>query len=112
MDETLIREKLKKYEDILSNCKYIHEDNMSVMNINSYVIYISKIGLKKKGGYLKSIRDNSILELYVFNRKWNIYQNKYYIFNRERGNKIKFFLQKLVNDDFKSLTITPKDDNS
>ena len=82
---------------------------MSIMNLNSHVIYISKVGLNKKGGYLKSIRDNSIIELYVCKKKWNIYQNKYYIFNRERGNKMKFFLQKLVNDDFKSLTITPKE---
>jgi hypothetical protein len=110
MDETSIREKLKKYENIISTYKYISEDEISTMNINSHVIYISKVGFKKKSGYLKSIRDTSILELYIFGRVWNIYLNKYYIFNRERGNKIKFFLQKLVNDDFKSLTITPKDE--
>ena len=111
MDESTIRAKLKKYESILSSYKYIPEDNMSSMDLNTHVIYISKKSLTKKGGYLKSIRDNSILELYVFGRKWNIYQNKYYIFNRERGSKMKNFLKSLLDNDFKSLTITPKDDN-
>ena len=111
MDESTIRIKLKKYESILSSYKYIPEDEMSSMNLNTHVIYISKVSLTKKGGYLKNIRDASILELHVFGRVWNIYQKKYYIFNRERGTKMKNFLKSLLDNDFKSLTITPKDDN-
>ena len=109
MDESTIRAKLKKYETILSTYKYIPEDEMSSMGLNTHVIYISKTGLTKKGGFLKSIRDVSILELYVFGRKWNIYQNKYYIFNRERGNRMKYFLKSLIDNDFKSLTVTQKE---
>lgn len=66
---------------------------MSSMNLNTHVIYISKVSLTKKGGYLKNIRDASILELHVFGRVWNIYQKKYYIFNRERSTKMKHFLK-------------------
>jgi hypothetical protein len=109
MDESTIRIKLKKYESILSSYKYIPEDEMSSMNLNTHVIYISKVSLTKKGGYLKNIRDASILELHVFGRVWNIYQKKYYIFNRERGTKMKNFLKSLLDNDFKSLTITPKE---
>lgn len=109
MDESTIRTKLKKYESILNTYKYIPEDDMSSMDLNTHVIYISKVSLTKKGGYLKSIRDASILELYVFGRKWNIYQNKYYIFNRERGNRMKYFLKSLIDNDFKSLTVTAKE---
>lgn len=109
MDESTIRTKLKKYESILNTYKYISEDDMSSMGLNTHVIYISKVSLTKKGGYLKSIRANSILELYVFGRVWNIYQNKYYIFNRERGSKMKNFLKSLLDNDFKSLTITHKE---
>jgi hypothetical protein len=109
MDESTIRTKLKKYESILSSYKYIPEDEMSSMNLNTHVIYISKVSLTKKGGYLKNIRDASILELHVFGRVWNIYQKKYYIFNRERSTKMKNFLKSLLDNDFKSLTITPKE---
>jgi len=109
MDESTIRIKLKKYESILSSYKYIPEDEMSSMNLNTHIIYISKVSLTKKGSYLKNIRDASILELHVFGRVWNIYQKKYYIFNRERGTKMKNFLKSLLDNDFKSLTITPKE---
>lgn len=109
MDESTLRTKLKKYESILNSYKYIPEDEMSSMDLNTHVIYISKVSLTKKGGYLKSIRDASILELHVFGRVWNIYQKKYYIFNRERGTKMKNFLKSLLDNDFKSLTITPKE---
>ena len=111
-EEKNIRNMLQKYEDILLDYKYIPSDKIYSMNIKSHIIYFSKKDCVKKSGYLKAIRHETILELNCGRRPVYIYQNNYYIFNidkKKRNNKMKVFLQKMLSEDFSSLTITPKE---
>lgn len=97
----------KIYKNELKNYVYVEENDILSIPLGSSIKYISKNTLMKKGGFLKEIKDSSILELINPNkkRKWYIYTDKNYIFYNTNTNKLKDFLQTLVESDFKDLKI-------
>lgn len=105
MDEETIRNILLKYKDELDNYIYVPEDKLHEIPLKSRIKYISKGSLVPKNGMLRRVDENIILELYMGKRKWYIYQNKYYIFYKKQGSKLKLLLQKMVNNDFNKLKL-------
>jgi hypothetical protein len=91
-----------KYKSELINYKYCEEDKINDIPRGSHIKYISKKNLLKKGGFLKNIKETTILELFNFNyRKWYIYTDKYYIFYKIPGsNSLKNTLKNLVDNNF------------
>jgi len=101
---------LNKYEEELENYKYIENiEDYENIPTGTYIKYICKKSLfKKKGGFLKNVRNKSILELYnnLLKRKWCIYIDKYYIFYRiSNKEKLKNIFQTMIDSDFKILKI-------
>ena len=89
---------LDKYEDDLQNYKYIENiKDLEYIPIGTYIKYICKKSIyKKKGGFLKNIKNKFILELNnnLLKRKWCIYFDKYYLFYRvSEREKLKNLLQ-------------------
>ena len=83
---------------------YIYSEYVNIINIplGTYIKYISKKTQLLKSGFLKNIKDSSILELFsIKKRKWFIYANEYYIFYKiPVHNKLKNSLLDLVNNNF------------
>jgi len=98
----IINEICVKYKSELINYKYCDNDNINDIPNGSHIKYISKKNLLKKNGFLKNIKDSTILELFNLNkRKWYIYTNQYYIFYKNPGsNSLKDALQHLVDNNF------------
>jgi len=91
---------LDKFKNELIDYNYT-EDIINI-SIGSHLIYISKKNFIKKSGVLKEIKDETILELTIFKRRWFIYTNKYYIFYKKIvRNKFKKILEDLVKNNFK-----------
>lgn len=96
-----INEIYEKYKSELINYKYCDNDNINDIPNGSHIKYISKKNLLKKNGFLKNIKDITILELFSIKRKWYIYTNQYYIFYKNPGsNSLKNALQYLVDNNF------------
>ena len=92
-----------KYKSDLINYKYCEYDNIINIPLGSHIKYISKRNNIKKNGFLKDIKDITILELINVNKKtkWYIYTIHYYIFYKiPGGNKLKDALQYLVDNNF------------
>jgi hypothetical protein len=92
-----------KFQTQLENYKFINNDETCNINPKSYIIYIKKSNLNMKKGYVKEVRDKSIIELINYSKKitWFIYTKDYYIFVRISYNdKLKNALKDLVNSDF------------
>ena len=91
-----------KYKSELINYKYCDNDNINDIPKGSHIKYISKKNLLKKNGFLKDIKDSTILELFNLNKKkWYIYTNQYYIFYKNPGgNSLKDTLKYLVDNNF------------
>ena len=101
---------LNKYEEELENYKYIENiEDLENIPVGTYIKYICKKCIfKKKGGFLKIIKDKSILELYnnLIKRKWCIYIDKYYLFYRvSEKEKLKTLFQKMIDSNFEMLKI-------
>jgi hypothetical protein len=91
------------YKTELVNYKYCDNENINDIPKGSHIIYISKNNLLKKSGFLKDIKDNTILELININKKgkWYIYIDQYYIFYKNPGtNSLKNTLKSLVDNNF------------
>ena len=90
------------YKDKLKNYEYIDSKNIENIPLNTHIIYISKKNnYYKKGGFLKSIKDNEILHLFVSNKNWFIFINKFYFFYKlKKETLFKMSLQKLVDNNF------------
>lgn len=109
--EDILQNKLNiiktKYKDDINNYKYIH--NINELSINDNIWYIKKSTLMKKTGIIKSIIDNSIIELInqQKNKIWYIYCNQYIFFKKEHNNnnnnKLKNILQTLLDTDFQDM---------
>jgi hypothetical protein len=92
-----------KYKSELINYKYCEYDNIINIPLGSHIKYFSTKNMVKKNGFLKDIKDISILELININKKtkWYIYTNQYYIFYKiPGGTKLKDALQYLVDNNF------------
>lgn len=91
-----------KFKTQLINYKYVELQNINTIPLGAYIKYISKNNLILKGGFLKNIKENEILELFLVNkRKWFIYTDQYYIFYKiPVHNKLKNSLLDLVNNNF------------
>lgn len=101
---------LNKYESELENYKYIESiEDLENVPIGTYIKYICKKSIfKKKGGFIRNVKDKSILELNnnLLKRKWYIYIDKYYLFYRvSEKEKLKNLLQKMINSNFEILKI-------
>jgi hypothetical protein len=99
---------MDKFKSKLTDYIYTEECNIINIPLGSYIKYISKKLLILKSGFLKNIKDSSILELFnTYNRKWFIYTNEYYIFYKiPINNKFKSSLLDLVNSNFQIKKIT------
>ena len=103
-----------KYKKELLNYTYVEPENIINIPRGSYIKYFSKNLLNKKGGFLKDIKDISILELFIINkRKWFIYTDKYYIFYKipihtTLHDTLKSSLMDLIKNDFKIVKINNK----
>ena len=96
-----INEIIIKYKLELINYKYCDYDNINTIPLGSNIKYISKKNLLKKNGFLKNIKDGSILELINTKKKWYIYTDKYYIFYKiPCNNSLKNTLQYLLDNNF------------
>jgi hypothetical protein len=98
----------KTYNNKLKD--YIYVDPLLIKDIplGSSIAYISKKNFSKKGGFLKSIKDDTILELInSYNKsRWYVYTQKYYIFYKiPNRNKLKNALLNLINSDFKDIEV-------
>jgi hypothetical protein len=87
---------------------YIYVDPLLIKDIplGSSIAYVSKKKFSKKGGFLKSIKDNTILELInSYNKsRWYVYTDQYHIFYKiPNRNKLKSALLNLINNDFKDI---------
>lgn len=93
----------KNYKNELEN--YTDLNNLDDLGIGCHIKYFSKKNLKKKSGFLKSVKENSILELYLPpNKKWFIYIKDYYIFYKIiEKNSFKTMLKNLIENDFNLL---------
>lgn len=107
MNNDKINEIYKIYKNELKNYKFVEGNDILNIPLGSCIKYISKNNLTKKGGFLKEIRDSSILELINPSRKskWFIYSDKNYIFYNKSASKLKDYLQTLIDSDFKDLKI-------
>jgi hypothetical protein len=98
-----------KYKLELIDYTYVDQENIESIPLGSYIRYISRNSLNKKSGFLKSIKDPTILELFLINkRKWFIYTDKYYIFYKipkPNHSSLKSSLLELISKDFKILKI-------
>lgn len=99
---------MDKFKSELTDYIYTEQSNIINIPLGSYIKYISKKILILKSGFLKNIKDSSILELFnTNNRKWFIYTNEYYIFYKiPIHNKFKNSLLDLVNNNFQIKKIT------
>ena len=97
----------KMYKNELKNYIYVEGNDILNIPLGSCIKYISKNNLMKKGGFLREIKNSSILELINSQKKtkWFIYTDKNYIFYNKNTNKLKDFLQTLIDSDFKDLKI-------
>jgi len=87
---------------------YIYVDPLLIKNIplGSSIAYVAKKTFSKKGGFLKSIKDDTILELInSYNKsRWYVYTDQYHIFYKiPNRNKLKSALLNLINTDFKDI---------
>lgn len=97
----------KKYEKELIDYNYVKSNEIINIPLGCYILYISRNSLYKKGGFLKAIKDKSILELMNVNKKhkWYIYTDQYYIFYKlSNQNKLRDTLQNLLNTNFSEIT--------
>jgi hypothetical protein len=103
MDEYILNKINLKYDSELVDYKYCEFDNIIDIPRGTHIKYISKKNLIKKSGFIKDIKDNSILELINVYRKtkWFIYTEKYYIFYKfKNSNSLKGILKQLVDNNF------------
>ena len=102
-NEEIINKIFIKYNMELINYKYIEYENIKDVQKGSFIRYISKKNLIKKGGFLKEVKDPSVIELYnnMIRKKWCIYIDKYYLFYKvPNRNKLKNALQNLLDTNF------------
>tara|TARA_B100001175_G_C19374628_1_gene573516 strand:- start:57 stop:509 length:453 start_codon:yes stop_codon:yes gene_type:complete len=98
----LIDKRLDKYSNYLKNTIYIDESNILNIPLGSYIIYITKENLMKKGGFLVKIINEDIYKIKNYNKTWIIYNNKYYMFYKEPvRDKLRSVLDSIINNDFK-----------
>jgi hypothetical protein len=96
------------YNDKLKDYIYVEPLSIKTIPLGSSIAYVSKKDFSKKGGFLKSIKDDSILELInSYNKaRWYVYTDKYYIFYKvPNRNKLKSALLNLINSDFKDIEL-------
>lgn len=95
-----------KYKDILENYRYISNDEIDNITSKCYICYVKKNNLILKKGFVKDVKDKSIIELINNYKKytWYIYSKDYYIFLKESSNTIlKNALQSLIKSDFSDI---------
>jgi hypothetical protein len=96
------------YIDKLKDYIYVEPLLIKDIPLGSSIAYVSKKDFSKKGGFLKSIKDDTILELInSYNKaRWYVYVDKYYIFYKvPNRNKLKSALLNLINSDFKDIKL-------
>lgn len=92
---------LDKFKDELNNYNYINDENIVNIPLGSYIKYISKKSFILKKGFLHEIKDNTIFKLKYSYKKWYIYTDKYFIFNKiSNSDNFKSILKQLVDSDF------------
>ena len=97
---------LNRYKTKLENYEYVQYDELSNIEPKNHISYIKKSNLNIKNGYVKEIKDNSIIELtnHYKKRIWFIYSKDYYIFVRiSNANKFKTALKSLIDSDFSDI---------
>jgi hypothetical protein len=102
-NDTRLEYVLNRYKTKLENYKYVQYEQLCNIESKSHISYIKKSNLNIKNGYVKEVKDNSIIELTNHYKKliWFIYTKDYYIFVRESNtNKFKMALKSLVDSDF------------
>ena len=98
----LIDKRLDTYKSYLENTKYIDINNVLNVPLGSYIIYITKDNLIKKGGFLVKIINDEIYKIKNYNKSWIIYNSKYYMFYKEPiRDKLRNILDRIINNDFK-----------
>ena len=98
----LIDKRLDVYSLNLEKTIFIDEYNILNVPLGSYIIYISKDSLNKKGGFLVQIINDDIYKIKNYNKTWIIYNNKYYMFYKEPiRNKLRNVLENMINNNFK-----------
>ena len=97
----LIDKRLDKYSNYLKDTIYIDKNNILNVPLGSYIIYITKKSLIKKGGFLVQIINEDIYKIKNYNKTWIIYNNKYYMFYKEPvRDKLRNILDNIVNNNF------------
>lgn len=102
-NDTRLEYVLNRYKTKLENYKYVQYEQLCNIEPKTHISYIKKNNLNIKNGYVKEVKDNSIIELtnHYKKRIWFIYTKDYYIFVRESNtNKFKMALKSLVDSDF------------
>ena len=98
----LIDKRLDTYKSYLENTKYIDINNVLNVPLGSYIIYITKDNLIKKGGFLVKIINDEIYKIKNYNKSWIIYNSKYYMFYKEPiRDKLRNILDGKINKKFK-----------
>ena len=90
------------YKNELINYEYVENEDILKIPLGTHIKYISKNSLIKKGGFLKEIKNSSVLELLNIQKK-----NKYYVYTKnnyifyKKHDKLRNLLQTLVDSEFK-----------
>ena len=91
--QKIIENIINKNINSLYNYKYVEDKDLKNMNTGNYIKYVSK--------------NNFIIKTGCGNKKWFIYTNKYYFFIKiNKKDQLRITLEKLIESDFKDITIT------
>ena len=103
MDTNLLNNIFIKYPKELEEYTHIEKDKIEIIPHGCFIVYISKKNLVKKGGFLKRVINEDIIELINMykKRKWFIYTKDYILFYKIPDyNKFKKTLLNMVKNNF------------
>jgi hypothetical protein len=103
MENNILNDIFIKYSKELEEYTYIEPDKIEIIPNGCFVVYISKKNLVKKGGFLKRIINEDVIELLNMykKRKWFVYPKNYVIFYKVPDcNQFKKTLLNMVKTNF------------
>jgi len=103
LDNKILNDIFIKYSKELEEYTVVNTDNLEILPNGCFITYISKKNLVKKGGFLKRVLGEEIIELINIykKRKWYVYTNNYILFYKIPDyNKFKKTLQNMVKTNF------------
>jgi uncharacterized protein (UPF0210 family) len=103
MDTNILNNIFIKYPKELEDYTHIEKDKIEIIPHGCFIVYISKKNLVKKGGFLKRVINEDIVELINMykKRKWFIYTKDYVLFYKIPDyNQFKKTLLNMVKTNF------------